>query len=223
MALKEDILLEKNFCIIDNFLGEDLREKVWKYFQNLDFTFVNNSKWKKVFHPNDGTPLESKTFTYKHENIINNYPTGLSIDILFDELNKHNEFVDLYIGKNWKWYYLKPFIYPINSSLQWHDDGYSLGAFIYYCHNNWKTEWGGELLVSNKIEKYNNDKLKNSEIFFDNNFYSDLINDQKFYYSIPPKKDRAIFIKSKTLHKVNSVSNNAGNNMRCSISGQFYG
>jgi len=220
--LKERTIIEKDFCIVDKFLGQDLHEKVWKFFQSLDFTTVNIAKWSKVFHPNDRAPLESKSFTYRHENTLNNYPTGKSIDIIFDAMNKYNEIIDLYIGKNWKLYFLKPYIYPVNSSLQWHDDGYSLGAFIYYCHNSWNIEWGGELLVSGKIEKYDIDKQRNTEIFFDNTFYNDLINEQKFYYSIPPKKDRAVFIRPRVLHKVNSVLNSAGNNMRCSFSGQFH-
>jgi len=51
----------------------------------------------------------------------------------------------------------RSFLYPQGTSLSWHEDGpkYS-GAYAFYAHPEWRSQWGGELLVADESTRFQN-------------------------------------------------------------------
>jgi len=51
-------------------------------------------------------------------------------------------------GEDWDGLYLLPYKWEMNTRLIWHNDNLNyVGAFAYYCNNEWQNDWGGQLLV----------------------------------------------------------------------------
>ena len=90
------------------------------------------------------------------------------------------------------------YAYSAGTRAMWHDDGrYYSGAFIYYTHQEWEQNWGGDLLVtapgsSNGI---------GTAIF--------------------PRPNRLVLVQSGAPHGVSRISSDAGNRIRRSMTGFF--
>ena len=112
-----------------------------------------------------------------------------------------------------------PYVWPPKTSISWHTDGtesYSdrIGAFTFYVHKYWNSEWGGEFLVS-EIEG-----LSNSNMPFDNSETSEKIISRGYGTWIAPKPNRLLINPSSMFHKVAKTTENA--NPRLSIQGFLF-
>ena len=105
--------------------------------------------------------------------------------------------------------------YRAGAEIDWHIDYSSLASYSFYLHDEWKPQWGGNLLVSDYNETV--DVQGNNGTVFDNN--PSVCNPgYGSWYS--PAPNRLVIIK-KVFHKVERVDQAAGNNVRLSFTGFF--
>jgi len=105
--------------------------------------------------------------------------------------------------------------YKAGAEIDWHMDYSSLASYSFYLHNEWKPQWGGNLLVSDYNETI--DTQGNNGTVFDNN---PSVSNPGYGSWYAPKPNRLVIIK-KVFHKVERVDQAAGNNVRLSFTGFF--
>lgn len=104
--------------------------------------------------------------------------------------------------------------YSAGAEIDWHMDYSSLASYSFYLHDDWKPQWGGNLLVADHSTV---DTQGNNGTVFDNN--NSMLNPgYGTYYA--PLPNRLVIIK-KVFHKVERIDYAAGNNMRISFTGFF--
>lgn len=111
-------------------------------------------------------------------------------------------------------YSLMAHVYGAGAEIDWHLDYSSLASYSFYLHDEWKPQWGGNLLVSD----YNTEDVQgNNGTVFDNN---PSVSNPGYGTWYAPLPNRLVIIK-KVFHKVERVDLAAGNNMRMSFTGFF--
>lgn len=43
-------------------------------------------------------------------------------------------------------------VYQPGAELTWHNDGHLPGAYTFYIHDDWESNWGGELMISDPVK-----------------------------------------------------------------------
>lgn len=96
-------------------------------------------------------------------------------------------------------------VYEPGAEIGWHKDYSSILSYSFYIHNQWKSEWGGQLMYTECKDTYNN----NGNVFR----HRQDVMDPGIGHYIEPKPNRLVIIKD-CLHKVNRV-----NQRRISLTG----
>lgn len=105
-------------------------------------------------------------------------------------------------GEDWVGIVSKVYAYPCRAKARWHlDAGPYSGAFVFYAHDEWDRNWGGQLLFC--------DEQRSRE---------DAPDEGQFLTPIP---NRLVVIRGGTLHMVANVSEVAGTRSRLSLAGFF--
>lgn len=105
--------------------------------------------------------------------------------------------------------------YKAGAEIDWHVDYSSIASYSFYIHDDWKPQWGGNLLVANAENTI--DVQGNNGTVFDNNPSVMSPGYGSYFAPIP---NRLVIIKG-VFHKVERVDQAAGNNMRMSFTGFF--
>jgi hypothetical protein len=227
----------ESFMVLDDFLSKEDFKHVWNFMQEETFQHVHSEKWIKAFQLSDNNPLWGTVYIsdpveYDQESSV--YPSSKGIDVLIKTMLDNITKLEPYVGKkyeDWDYVFARPYIYPKNTGLSWHTDGRSdmSGAYVYYTHPIWKAQWGSELLMHNshigkvkypEIAMYNEEK-KILGFHMENQKVSDLLMDEGIGYYVLPKPNRMVVLKPGIIHRINRVDENAGENLRSSITGFF--
>jgi Rps23 Pro-64 3,4-dihydroxylase Tpa1-like proline 4-hydroxylase len=87
--------------------------------------------------------------------------------------------------------------YMPGAEISWHKDYSSLGSYSFYLHDEWRSEWGGQLFITGAEDKHFN----NGNVF---EHRQDVMDPGTGVY-IEPKPNRLVLIYN-CFHKVNRVS-----------------
>jgi len=132
-------------------------------------------------------------------------PTSTAVDaVLAAIVERASTIADLVgaAGEDWVGIVSKVYAYPCRAKARWHTDaGPYSGAFVYYAHDAWDKNWGGQLLFC--------DEQRSKE---------DAPHEGHFLTPIP---NRLVVIQGGTLHMVANVSEVAGARSRLSLAGFF--
>ena len=162
---------------------------------------------------NDGQPLSATSIVFEigRDGTVKSqrradgadyltYPSRCALDLFIPRLAARLGRYQYLIGspgKHWKSASATPYAYPLQTSLEWHDDGGRYGgAYVFYAHRAWKPTWGGELLIEDK-------RGVGSGVF------------------VAPTPNRLVVIRGGTRHKIARVSLLAGEHFRLSVAGFF--
>ena len=105
-------------------------------------------------------------------------------------------------GEDWVGIVSKVYAYPCRAKAIWHtDSGPYTGAFVFYAHEAWDKNWGGQFLFG--------DEQRSKEV---------APNEGQFLTPLP---NRLVVIKAGTPHMVANVSELAGARSRLSLAGFF--
>jgi hypothetical protein len=232
------LTFSNQFCaVFDEVLGEKDFELFWNYIQTEEYQPIHRTQWRKIFKLSDGNSMEGPAYlsmSALNHNKIKSYPTGLGIDLLISQVRTLASEVAHWVGKeqeDWDYFSAKPYLYPCSTGLAWHDDFTDVtGAYIFYAHPEWNISWGGELLVAQ--EEPRTDRLHGKPVYGSNDpkivgFHLDNEEQNKRIMNpgvgnyIMPKPNRLVFIKRGVSHTIKKVDPEAGDHVRCSVSGFF--
>ena len=193
------------FAVLDDVLPAHEFARLGKFMAEEEYAFVHATGWFKTYSVEDGNPLEGRTYLSQglSEGQANHaWPTGKAVDSLIECLEGLlDDFPDI-VGRrelDWLLFTARPFLYPRGTSLSWHnDEDLELprsGAFAFYTHGEWRSSWGGELLVAPPGRE----------------------RDLGFF--ILPMPNRLVLVQAGVEHTIRPVHLAAGEAMRSSIAG----
>ncbi|MCX4801341.1 2OG-Fe(II) oxygenase [Streptomyces sp. NPDC058682] len=94
--------------------------------------------------------------------------------------------------------------YPAGSRLSWHNDAGAgrIGAYVYFTHRTWNTDWGGGLALIDEASRA--DALDGAA----------LLQTAKHPALILPRPNRLVIFRAHTMHAIQRVDTTAGDRMR---------
>jgi Rps23 Pro-64 3,4-dihydroxylase Tpa1-like proline 4-hydroxylase len=238
---------DPHLMVIDNFLGEEQFKAIQLQLMLEQYTQLHEGFWKKAWRLTDGNPLVSAIYNFSSEEHFEKvasqiyYPTNKPFDLFVDALNAVAAKAQSIIGqrdRDWSSYGFRAYIYTVGTGLGWHEDDVSVsGAFVYYCHPHWSMDWGGELLILEKVIPTGIEPPGGSIKLPDNmrsmstkgavgpefgwNSRAHHFMDIGMGQFVSAKPNRLVFIGPHHSHSVRPVTIAAGENPRISLAGFF--
>ncbi|TDR79725.1 2OG-Fe(II) oxygenase [Paludibacterium purpuratum] len=229
------------FLMLDNLLAPEELCAVQLYMQFENYTPVHANGWSKAWRVNDGQPLSSGSYLCGRGGKKIAPSQQNAINIVAERILSLESEIDSFLEKflEWDFISLTTFLYPNGAGLGWHEDDCQYkGAFIFYAHPEWKPSWGGELCIAGevsensglpeKIYQYDADIFEMSGVGsgsigpeFGWTRRERSISDNGIGTWIYPKPNRLVIIKPGYSHCIKKVEADAGENMRCSVTGFF--
>ena len=198
--------------ILDNVLEVNDWNLVWKSFQVDRFSPQNIiGIWTKTWRYAGMIPASSeKTFWKDKENKpgYNNYSDILGTVFL----QIAEQFKSLTV-EDWGRLRVHGHVMPAGSKICYHCDSHSRGSFTYYPHQEWSSNWGGEMLVSQAKSR---NRFSDTFDFIEEN---DWLKQLSMGIFIEPKPNRLVLLAPGFAHMVCRVDPDAGDHVRASIVG----
>ena len=227
-------------AVFDDVLSETSCRSIWRQVQLAELIplHVGNpaSPWRAGQH----APLRAKeVFLGLGEELRDQrvgpnqraFPTQTPADDLLARILESAEQFERWVGPHgpggWKLFTAAIWAYPLSTTLGWHTDGADgtyTGAFTYYAHPRWGSDWGGELLVAPPSPKLDAaiDRVRAlGGVRFEPDAWDDVLLDTGVGAFVQPKPNRLVILRGNVLHRVNAVGPAAGGHVRASISGFF--
>ncbi len=235
------------FRVYDDVLPPADFAAVWEFIQLEEYAPVDSQQWVKVWKLTDGRPLAGPG-VYSHAPMKRKdgdrfYPTRRGIDKIIETLlARCDDFSDI-VGRHkeqWSLLTAKAFLYPVGTSLSWHADssGYT-GAYSYYAHPEWKSSWGGELMIADEttLGKDLGTKVLSTVVTeggrvtgiqkmevapaLDDGAADQVLSERGLGHFIQSKPNRLVVFKGGIPHRIGKVDPSAGEHVRCAIAGFF--
>jgi hypothetical protein len=199
------ILNYANTCVYDDFITEHEFNELNSWFNRLPFVFKQTQgEWNKSWSTTDGNILISKQINLPSTCIIDvtsdDQPLMPWLKSLHSALN--NSFLDMSQVDSIA---LTPYVWPPGVGLSWHNDSKYVGAFTYYVHKKWESNWSGEFLTVEADQFIDRPKDLKWQVF-NNDELDKLIVDHGIGNFIIPKPNRLVINRAGEngiLHKVN--------------------
>jgi len=210
------VLKTDNVAIFDEVFEKDMFQYFIQYFNGLNFTFISNNQWMKIWRVNDGQILAA---TEQH--LSTKAPFNNPMDWVHHQVHNlavmHLEDVVGKFGVDWNEISYTPYIYAAGTKISWHDDTGYTAAAIFYCHPEWSPFWGGELMIANtpSLEEIPTEGLNDDVV--NRSFCKPLLNYYGTGMYVAPVPNRIAFTKGSVWHAINRVDSAAGDNLRCSV------
>ena len=226
------------FTVIDDLLPADIRARLWNYFQIQPLNSVRALGIEGHWLLEDSGVLRGPTVGWGHTWDAQ-YPSGAPIDNVMKALVDCADLFAATVGRydiDWKIFSAMPTLYQPGQGLVWHRDSEdNTGSWVYYAHDQWNIEWGGELLLAHTL-----DLPREYGVYFhrlsatpelpepipwqthlDNEDANRLLLEGGFGSYVAPKPNRLVLIKGGTPHAIAKVLPAAGRHLRASIGGFF--
>ncbi|MEM6812632.1 MAG: 2OG-Fe(II) oxygenase [Pseudomonadota bacterium] len=225
---------QPHFIVVDNFLNQEDVRKIYHYLRGRRFEYVHSKRKIQAFKITDGHPLWSDpvlSHSWEKNTLYPTYPVGTDLDLIIKKIMDFAKAYESIIGRHeedWIHFFIRPYLYPAGTGLNWHKDGKyrAAGAFVYYAHPEWKPDWGGELLMSDTYSYDTTEENSDTEIDlrrsdWGNTRQEELIQQRGVGHYILPKPNRFVLMKGMNFHTIKKVDQSAGANLRMTLQGFF--
>lgn len=223
MATKKPL---QPYIVIDDLLPADRLAALRDHLKEEPFFFENSFEWKKVWHPLDGQTLVTAPTSWGDTGRSGgSYPTGTPIDHFFEAMAERFADMEPVLGRaaDDVRYVASAYLYRAGWGLSWHNDaGPYRGAFAYYIHDEWRGNWGGELMID-PGERLTAPQHGSVDLGYrqGGGFREPSFSASGRGDFVMPLPNRLVVMRQALLHSVNPVSAKAGENMRFSVAGFF--
>jgi hypothetical protein len=225
-------LANEQVRIYDDVLPAELFRAVLDVVTTDRYRIVHKNRWRKVWRPGDGLPLQGTTTYFRPdpslygEDETPRYPTGTPLDPLIGrvtELAGGSAGVIGGAGTAWSAMTIAPWIYPVGAGLSLHRDRCYAGSFAYFVHHEWNFHWGGQWLILDPRTAAEADPDASP-------LYPHWLSDEDenraamepgLATSVVPKPNRLVFIAPDAYRMITHVDGNAGSHPHVVLAGFF--
>ena len=147
------VLRTSQLAVYDDVLASHDFAAVCEFVKTVNYEWVHTRRWAKAWRLMDGGPLQGpQALSHPVDWSDPVYPTRSNMDLVIETVLRHASEASDLLGehpKDWPAFTARPYLYPQGTGLSWHEDArpFYRGAFMYYAHESWNAQWGGELLV----------------------------------------------------------------------------
>jgi len=207
-------------AVYDSVLSAGDFENAWVHVQNEKYSApAKAGAWIKVWRLNDGPSVSSAEYLYSKR------PFGNAYDPIFAavaEAAKAQGQLVGHEGREWHDIALRSYLYPRGTKLSWHDDtDLKAGSFIFYAHPRWGSTWGGELLVAETGSPKQARAGVRTLPYVDHAWEDRFLLEAGHGHFVSAKPNRLVLLSAAAYHSIGRVDPDAGDNVRCSVSGFF--
>jgi hypothetical protein len=194
----------------DNCLDPKDFDELYTWFNRLEWWRHSSGRPQDpVWSTTDGDPLIAKPVKFTIEELVDLPETVEPVlvpllKVLASGLSFFNRDLVDHIE-------LVPFAYPPGSGMSWHQDRHALGAITFYMHYEWKSSWGGELLLAPNVKL--DDKDEEHYHRFDHNSIDSKLETVGRGHWISPRPNRMVSVKTPVVHKINRTTAQAGDRL----------
>jgi len=221
------------FEVIDAFLSDEDFQACRLRLQHEDFCLRNTGEWLKGDGFSPVQNLETSPTRIDHSRLLGGF-FGETYVPLLNQLAVliRDEQAATIIGVpgiDWQYISFITTMFPAGGGLPWHPDSNGkTGAFIYYLHDKWQANWGGDLLLYDHKEPLS--EWRKQSLFgetqpmvpaFDDAEQSEYLMERGMGYYVRPKPNRLVIFMQGIHHMVGSVDSSAGGICRTAIAGFF--
>jgi len=209
------VFRDSRVVVYDNTFSPAEFQLVWDHVRSEPYGSPSQSRWEKVWHLNDGSPVMSRSRQYSQRPFHNVFDVVMT---RFISVLHENEALVGREGVDWEDFSLTTHIYQRGTKISGHRDaGRYAGSCLVYIHPEWSSFWGGELFIPE--EGHDSTTLESVPM----NQFEDG-NDRRppgseFGLYIVPRPNRLVLTAPDTYHYTSRVDPDAGENLRCSING----
>ena len=214
-------IVNQAYAIADDFLSQQDHLGLWDAFQASVDSPAGMREWNRFYQLMDGEDLVTSTFRQRRPLLRDgtanstSSPAGLRTfsEKLFALMTADRPPLPL---DAWTAFSASAWIHRAGSGLAWHSDTGRVAAYIYYMHPQWRSSWGGELLVatggssSDAAASRPGDPTDAEQVCATGGVF------------IYPRPNRLVLLRGGTLHCVKNVERAAGTAIRASVSGFFF-
>lgn len=196
------------------------------FLKKEPFFYENAFEWNKVWHPLDGKVLVTTPTSYGDTGRPGGtFPTNTPLDLFCSAMEDRSEIIAkvLRCGQDEIRYIVAAYLYRVGWGLSWHNDaGPYCGAFAFYIHEEWRGNWGGELMITCEERLFEPQKGSIDIGYRQGGGFGDAAFIAKGQgHFIMPVPNRMVIMSRALIHSINRVAPQAGENMRFSVSGFF--
>jgi hypothetical protein len=217
-----------NFAVFDDVFDEATFAELWRYIRTERYEPLARRR-STLFGLLDGNALAGPgVLTAQaagHDTATNNsYPTGRTIDAVVEALLDAAPELEPWTGARfdaWEYLTCTPFVYPVGAGMSWHHDSAMRSAsYIFYAHPEWRSSWGGELLIStaDMDDAPGQGHTQGQRVPDEKERRLTRLGLGQFVMSKP---NRLVVVRSGVLHAINKVDVSAGEHVRASFAGFF--
>ena len=215
-----------DYLVIDGFMEKDELVVLHDHVKKDTFFYENSFEWNRVWHPVEGKALVTSPKSYGDTGQPGpQFPTDTPYDLFFAAMARRSPMIADLVNcpEDEIKYVVAAYLYRAGWCLPWHEDiGDYRGAFAFYIHDEWRGNWGGELMMLPEERLF--EPVKGA---VDLGFKQGAGFPQPAFVAqgrgefVMPVSNRMVFMKQGLIHSINRISPLAGENMRFSLSGFF--
>jgi hypothetical protein len=226
----------KDYIIFDDVFDIETEQILWNYCQSVQYEFIQQSRWFKVYRLLDGIALRSPTVYSTSPPVLDRsssvYPTGTGIDFAFRLILELQSSLVPWVGEagiDWDYFTGRSFLYKQGDALSWHSDGAASGQWVLYIHPQWKAHWGGELMIADlhhlgpRTLRTGSDPSTTARVGYhiDSADESVALMERALGTFVLPRPNRLVVMASGVHHMIRRVDSSAGDHVRSSLTGFF--
>jgi hypothetical protein len=232
------VFKNEQYGVFDDVLSPEHFELLWHCVQIQEHRSVHHDSWHRIWPLTGGDVLRSPILYSSFPEDIDMgpgcvYPSHTAMDLLLESLLAHLGIFEPWVGQEgqeWTTLTACSYLYPPGSGLSWHHDRFYSGAYTFYAHPQWNSDWGGELMIADpacrnwstpKVEVLGAEQRRSLPAALDNRAESERLMNPGVGSFVLPKPNRLVLLAGGVYHRINPVSPAAGHHLRCSVSGFF--
>ncbi len=234
----KNVLKDPNISVVDEFLDEAEFDQFTNAVQFTDYSPLHATSWVKAYGVPSGVVLQSELVVRGRREVTP--PTLGHVGRLVDGLAEADSplaglFAD---GTTAADHYItgRVVLFGRGAGLRWHADASEqIGAYIFYCHPTWHTAWGGELMIMDGLSELGQGLSAKETATFRKtaddrqgavvgpDFHRDGAERRRLDVGtgrfLMAKPNRLVVLNGTAEHRVAPVTDAAGDQVRCAVTG----
>jgi hypothetical protein len=218
--------VSRAYAIIDDFLPQQDHLSLWDAFRPQLHAPESTARWNSFYRLMDGDALANSKCDLRkpslRDDAADNSQAPSMLRAFGEKLSR------LMTGQRppisvdtWDGFSLSAWVYQPGAGLEWHSDTGRIAAYIYYVHPEWRSSWGGELLIAADRAPSSGAQVAEPSRCGDSKEAKESVCETGGVF-VYPRPNRLVILRGGIPHCIKKVEGATGKVFRASMSGFFF-